>query len=140
MSVATFVERPGGLEAVNYGKDDSAARALLTQRGLPPERVADAKLPVDADSIFVESTGPQVTAAERTAVEEALRVWYGEWSVIARAAINDRRTLRALGAREGKSREAKLHDEAQEPATQAPALPASTPALALTNGVALRDA
>jgi hypothetical protein len=130
ISVGTFIERLAGLEAGTYGPDGAAARALLAQRGLTDERVAEAKALVDAISAFVDGDSEgQATAAEKEAVERDLWAWYLEWSVIARAVIEDRRMLRALGFR--KNRLGSVEDEVDEAGAAAATpsaalLPAST--------------
>jgi hypothetical protein len=127
VSVSTFIERLAEMAAGTgaYAPDGPAARALLVQRGLTDERVAEAKALVDELSKLIAVVEPQGNAEDKQAAEQALWAWYLEWSGIARATIHDRRMLRALGFRKAQRGEGEEEIEAEEPQVQPPALPAN---------------
>lgn len=102
MTVTTFLDRFDALAQDAAGPKSKEARALLVQRGLTPAVVDAARTllerlgtiePVDAPPDREESSA-QFEEAER-----ALWAWYLEWSQVARVAVRDRRSLRALGER-----------------------------------------
>lgn len=96
ISVGTLLERLASLGDVERGHE---ARALLEQRGLTEQVLAEGKRLLTALGSFdpTAESSPLVTEEEEAARETNLWNWYLEWSGIARAAIHDRRALRALG-------------------------------------------
>jgi len=100
ISVSTFLKRLEQMEKGEgeFGKTGPQARALLAQRGLTAQMVAEATARIGALAHFTPepiSEGP--SAAEQKAAEDHLWAWYLEWSAIARVAIKDGRLLRGLG-------------------------------------------
>jgi len=96
VSVSTMLSR---LDAASKDEKNKAAFALLARRGLTDAILADAKRLLKAVAT-VETTieeKPSITPEQDAALETALWDWYLEWSGIARAALTDRRALRALG-------------------------------------------
>jgi hypothetical protein len=138
VTVGTFLDRFDALDQDSAGPRSKDARALLARRGLSPA-VLDAARRVLEQLGSIESVEPlaepEESAAHFEQAEAALWAWYLEWSRVARVAIRDRRSLRALGfltrAASGAS------DEADEPGDLAmpAAVPAASPA-AGPNGAA----
>jgi len=96
VSMSTMLSR---LDAASKDQKNKAAFALLSQRGLTDTIIADAKRLLKAVAT-VETTieeKPSITPEQDARLETELWDWYLEWSGIARAAISDRRALRALG-------------------------------------------
>ena len=96
VSVSTLLSR---IEALSKEKKHKEVLVLLKRRGVNDAVIADAKRLLAALG-KVESAAdetPSISAEEDAALEQALWDWYLEWSGIARAAIKDRRELRALG-------------------------------------------
>ncbi len=127
ISVGTFVARIRELENGGFGLDSVAARALLVERGLTEERVAEAEALLAELGTLVEANTGAVTPEEQEAAEQAMWAWYLEWSGIARVAIRDKRLLRALGFRRATRGEeaAEANEPAALPSAPLPQLPAS---------------
>lgn len=96
ISVRTLLTRFGELTAAEQ-RDE--VRALLEKRGFTPQVIAEGNELVASLSTFASprEAPSNIDAVEEAARETALWDWYLEWSSIARAAIRDRRALRALG-------------------------------------------
>jgi hypothetical protein len=115
ISVTAFVERLeelGHADSV-YGPDAAAARALLERRGLTAERLAEGRALVNEITVLRAAPVQEVSSEAQKAAEDAMWSWYREWSKISRAAITDRRALRALGFL--RSRNTNTDADEQEP-------------------------
>jgi hypothetical protein len=101
-SVTIFVDRLELLSkgAPAFGADGPAARELLAQRGLTAEIVAEVQTCLDDLRTFQlpedDGAGRERKTAQ-AAAQDAVWIWYREWSRILRHAITDRRWLRRLG-------------------------------------------
>lgn len=101
ISVNLFLER---LEQMSepegpYGAEGPKARELLSQRGLTPAVVAEARAMLGslAKVSAAQPRSLEEQQAELARAEKALWDWYLEWSQVARIAIKSRSQLRALG-------------------------------------------
>jgi hypothetical protein len=80
-----------------FGNENLAVVTVLRNRGLTEERLAEGRALVEQAQVRVSPSARRHDPSEQHAVETALWSWYLEWSAIARAAVKDRRVLRALG-------------------------------------------
>ncbi|HEX2878462.1 MAG TPA: hypothetical protein VHO25_02885 [Polyangiaceae bacterium] len=127
VSVNTFLKRIAQMESGEggFGKAGVAARAVLCERGLTPDKVEQVQKLVDQLATLAVETPPQgPSIAEQQEAEERLWAWYLEWSGIARVAIKDGRHLRALGF----VNQRKGADVIVTQITETPAAPAVLPA------------
>lgn len=96
ISLPTLLDR---IEALEHSKLTAAcqAHALLTQRGLTPQVIAEARTHVrDTQRLpRIKPLAPPVDP--RSKHLGALWAWYLDWSQTARAAISDPAVLRVLG-------------------------------------------
>ena len=99
VTVAAFLDRLADLEKNDgsFGENGPAARELLAQRGLTPDKVKAAQVRVDQLGSFVADTPQDTSVEDPKAAEDKLWAWYLEWSGIARVAVRDGRLLRTLG-------------------------------------------
>jgi hypothetical protein len=121
ISVGTFVARIREMEGGGFGTDSVAARALLVERGLTEERLAEAEALLAELGTLVAVAAGAVTPEEQQAAEQAMWAWYLEWSGIARVSIHDKRLLRALGFRRSSRGEDAV--EPEDAATTLPGVP-----------------
>jgi hypothetical protein len=136
ISVGTFIKRLEQMEKGEgeFGDKGPEARALLAQRGLTKEKVAEVAVSIAAIATFTpEPVRQGPSAAEQKAAEDHMWAWYLEWSAIARAVIKDGRLLRGLGLGH-RARTVDLETQTVAPALP-PMLPANTttPLLNATN-------
>lgn len=128
VSVRTFV---GRIEALAASGPDAEARALLERRGLTRGVIDEAKVLLQKLG-QVDTTvddAPVVTPEQEAELERRLWSWYLEWSGIARAAIKDRPSLRALGfLRDGGTTDEETEVVASGPTTNVqPGMPGADP-------------
>lgn len=130
-SVGTFVERLGQMERGEgaFAGEGPQARDILAQRGLTPERVAQAESLLAA--LGSSRHEPVPNAEEQQEREAALWAWYLEWSAIARHAVKDGRLLRSMGFLKSRRasdepEEADTEDEVPIDVETAPTLPGLT--------------
>jgi hypothetical protein len=99
LTVGAFIRRVRQLET--DGPDGQEALAILRSRGLTDDVLARAETllkslcDVEQDAAMVRD--PQADAARRKQAEDGMWSWYREWSTIARKAVDDGNSLRALG-------------------------------------------
>jgi hypothetical protein len=105
LSVVTFLERLAQMErgAEPFDEEGPAVWAVLQQRGLTAERVAEAWAQLDRISEVAapHAEGLEAALAQERAAVDAMWAWYLEWSATARAAIQ-KKNLRRTWARAGR--------------------------------------
>ena len=97
VSVSTFLDRLGEL-ADSEDPEDQEALELLVQRGLNDEARNEADLLLAAITSVAEVVEDEARQVEQE-LEDAMWIYYLEWSAIARSAIKDGRLLQRLGFR-----------------------------------------
>jgi hypothetical protein len=100
VSAGIFLRRLRQMErgAGEFAEEGRAARALLAERGLTEDVVANAEHLVGLMSKVAEQPQRRTPSAEEVRqAEDVMWAWYLEWSKIARTVIKDRRHLRMLG-------------------------------------------
>lgn len=105
-AIPILVERLRELEAGSspHGKEGQTAMALLAARGLNDEVLKSVERTIEKAKTYRRKPNDTSHLKEQTSAAEALWAFYVEWSVIARTAITDRASLRALGFRQGVGR------------------------------------
>jgi hypothetical protein len=120
LRVRVFCDLVSTLQAGARGPAGTAAVQMLQRRGLTDERIAEARVLLDAAQGAAPSNVPD--PAKQHALDAALWTWYVEWSGLARIAIKERRVLRALGflqTQREASTEADPEDDPPRPALHA---------------------
>lgn len=102
ITVRNFVDRYDDLAAGNdkYGPEAKRAQDLLTQRGVTPAIIKEAKDMLTKLTHVAEPAEPVSVEEQEAALEAAelaMWAWYIEWSKVARIAIKQRPLLRQLG-------------------------------------------
>lgn len=129
LSVTAFLQRLRELEKSEtlYGQEGPRARALLAERGLKAEVVEEGQRLVSEWSSVPES--PVLSPAETDELEQAIEsawAWYLEWGGIARAILQRRRDIRALGLGPVKAKAPVLEAPPEAPQAEVKALPDSS--------------
>lgn len=79
------------------GRQGVKARALLAQRGLTDEVIAETEALIEQLARKKDRPAYFASQAEQKEAEDAMWAWYLDWSAVARVAVKDRRLLRSLG-------------------------------------------